>query len=379
MKRFLPYLVCFAAAFLLFRLAIPHMLMLQETFALFLCTPDWLRDTFTSPWPLTHIVANMLLQFFHYSWGGPLVLSLLVTFIVWLCTLPFRKRRQTMAAWCTTFALLVIGTYLLCTGHIQARERLCKVEYATLHYDWQTILHTATPEAVSEDRTLLPYALLALTETGALADRMFTYPIESIDDFFPKSWYSCSQLLFGSMLYERMGSLNEAIHLTMQAGDALPHGTSFGILRRLATLNRLQGNDTLADKYLYLLGKSTLHASHPQGAYPRNNAAHTFDAEQGTQKSSQAPVVHDEWFYNVTAMLSDGASSPTLLHRSLCGMLARRDLERFVQLWNTIPHAEGETVPTHYREALLLADPSTKEQAKGRYTQYYLKARKTAP
>lgn len=393
MKKVIPYLVCFAGVFTLLMIFFPKTLMLQESFALYLNTPDWKRDTFAGPWPLFHFAANWLLQFFHYVWGGPLILALLVTSVMMLLSIPFHGKKRQIFCWCFAGSVLLFGACLLNTKRVRAREIHSSVELAMLNYRWKEILKVATPETVKKNRDLLPYALLALTETGQLGSQMFNYPIESDDDFFPNSWYSCSQLMFGSMLYERMGSVNEAIHLITQAGNALPYGTSFGILRRLATLYRLQGNDTLADKYLYILGKSTLHAPHPQGAHPlkkfplplssenentdceSTSGNITYAVEPDILRSSQALVVHDEWFFNVTAMLSAGVQSPTLIDRSLCALLARRELERFVQMWNILPHAEGNAIPAHFREALLLADPATRDKASGPYTRYYQKGK----
>lgn len=374
MKRALPIIVSFLAVVLFGLLVVPHTLMMQEQFALFLTTPDWMRETFSAPWPLCHLAANGLLQFFYYRWGGPLVLALLVALVTLLLSLPFRGRAKSIFRWSLTAVVLVAALVLTMNGKVHDQERFSTVEYAAGRRDWKTVLATATPEASRHNRELLPYALLALSETGQLPERMMAYPVRSIDDFCPEGWNNRRGLSFKATLYECMGVPHEAIHNVFQAADALPHGLSFGSLRSLVRLNTLLGDEMLADKYRYILGHSTLHHSHPMPKGAQDDTA--IPKSHLAQSGQDIPLIVPDYFFNVTTLMSRGNATPTMVDRSLCGLLLRRDLTHFAAVWNALPHAEGEAIPALYQEALLLSDPSRWSEASGPYTRYFMQERR---
>ena len=406
MKRTLSLLLIFLLTFLGCQLFIPYTLMQQESYALFLTTPDYLRETFSAPWPVSHLVGNFIVQFFHYPYAGPAIMALLVTLLFFLISLVGHGRARTLCA--LVFAAMVTGggIVLATSKPVRTLEARSAAEYYAEHHDWPRVLAVATPQATRRDRELLPYALLALTESGQLPQKMFLYPIRSDDDFCPEGWQTRRGLTFGAILYECMGVTNEAIHRRYQAADALPHGTSFGTLRSLTRLYRLQGNALLAAKYHTILAHSTLHSrslppspSQGGGALRKLDSRHLFPAQGrknllsyamlryttkqnspslggglGEAPSEAAPLITPDYFYNITSLIAHGQTSRTLIDRSLCALLARRDLNHFLILWNQLPHPDGEDIPAHYREALLLAQPDqSATPPHGPYADYYFR------
>lgn len=365
MKKLLPFILCSLAVFLFGLFIIPYTLMMQEQFALFLTTPDWMSETFSAPWPLCHLAANALLQFFYFRWGGPLILALLTCLMLLLLSLPFKGKARVISRWTLTGLLAITLIILSLNGNVSKQEQFSAVEYSAQKHDWTTVLHLATPEATRHDRELLPYALLALTESGQLPEHMMAYPVRDVDDFCPSGWNTRRGLHFKAILYECMGIPLEAIHNTFQEADALPHGMSFGALRTLIRLNRLTGNDLLADKYRYILGHSTLHRS-----YPMPQSAQTMP--QTDEDTSRTPLIVPDYFYNVTTLMSQGISTPAMVDRSLCGLLLRRDLIHFNSVWKALPHTEGEAIPSIYKEALYLSNSSLWSKASGPYTRFFM-------
>ena len=190
-------------------------------------------------------------------------------------------------------ALLLSAVIVMTSSHrVREVERFSAVEYAASRHDWPRVLRRATPEATRDDRQLLPYALLALTESGQLPDRMMRYPVRTVDDFCPESWSDRRGLAFKACLYECMGIPGEAIHNTFQAATALPHGSSFGTLRALVRLNRLKGDERLAHKYATILSHSTLHKGWGKDI-PLNEALEqsASDRQSAILNSSQAPLI----------------------------------------------------------------------------------------
>lgn len=356
LKRALFALAVFGIVVLVCQLCIPYTLMQQESFALFLTTPDYLRETFAAPWPVAHLIGSFLVQFFHFPWVGPLILGLLGSLMYLLLSLFFRRKGVKPFSIVFTVLLITAGIVVACSHRVRSMERFSAVAYAASRHDWQRVLRRATPEATRDDRQLLPYALLALAESGQLPEKMMRYPVRTVDDFCPEQWSDRRGLTFKACLYECMGIPNEAIHNTFQAATTLPHGSSFGTLRALVRLNRLNGDELLANKYAAILSHSTLHRSWGKQSKPSSENP-GFTSSEGKNTSYDAPLITPNYFYNLTSLLAHGVYTKTLADRSLCGLLLQGDLVRFRQMYALFPHTEGESVPALYREALSAATP----------------------
>ena len=401
-------LLIFVVTALLLQLFLPYTLMQQESYALFLTTPDYLAETFASPWPLSHLAGNFIVQFFHYPLAGPAIIAFVVTLIFILLGLLLRRSRKAYLAYTVTFLVLLAAGGITLGTHpaVKQLERHSAVEHHAERHDWQRLLQTATPQATRHDRQLLPYALLALAETGQLPGKMFTYPIQSIDDFCPATWTDRSGHTFAAILYECLGLTDETIHQLYQAADALPHGTSFGTLRKLATLYRQHGDILLADKYHDILSCSTLHSHRRHLHSPSDNpAANTpsypanapqpRDSVPAVQSNVDNPdatvnpvqdqsqpatsahndlLITPDYFYNLTTLAVHRPNVPILQQRFLCALLANRDIARFADLWNSLPHPADAPIPSAYQEALNLATSTLPAAPSGPYASYYFQA-----
>lgn len=342
MKRLLLPLVTFAAAFVLLQLLLPYSLFAVERDSLFLLTPDYLREVFSEPLPVTHLLAAFFAQFFYFPYAGAALCALLITFVAALLARCFRSR------W-----LRVVPAFLLLTGLVvfatrpttRANERLYRLEWCAEHGRWADILHIATPTASAGNRTMTAYALLALTESGQLGDRMFLYSIEGPEAFDLADGANRSSYLFGATLYERMGCPTEAVHRTFQSATYLHYSSSFGTLRTLTRLYRQMGDDMLADKYAAILNHSLLHrfALRPQSA-----------PTTGATDYSQVPIVTQRLNVNVAILALEGRQSPAMQDRYLGILLAMRDLNAFVPV--LAASYQGRPLPRHYQEALVAAE-----------------------
>ena len=84
------------------------------------------------------------------------------------------------------------------------QERLAKVEVNTLLHRWDKVLEVATPDNSAMDPRLMPYAFLALGETGKLGDRAFKYPLNGPEDFGMEGDNSLTGSLFNMYLKKMM-------------------------------------------------------------------------------------------------------------------------------------------------------------------------------
>ena len=352
MKKIFPPIVLFLCVFALLQCSIPYTLLSWEENGLFLHTPDWRQQVMSGSWPVLTYVSSWIVQFFHFPLAGDALIALGVALIFLLLWMLLRKAHKVTGL---VFAvLLVAGVWILGTNkEIRVNERWAKLEYMAQRQKWDKVLSIATPERTKEDRRLLPYALLALSEKGELGNRMFSYPIEGVGDFVFSDWHSRESGFFNSLFYESLGSLNEAVHQTFQSATYLPHGASFGMLRRLVLLFRKQGNDVLADKYASILNQSTLH--HYSIDVRAKSSRECPPESLGAAKSlsGKASVVTHDVFFNVGQLLAEGHFTQANVDRFLCMALANRDLKLFYRA--LLLYADiKRPLPTYYQEALLL-------------------------
>lgn len=359
-RRCLPYvsvavvsIVVFSCAFWGFR----YTFVQAENNGLFLSTPDYMEKVFSSPWPLSHLVGNYVLQFFHYPLFAPFLLGIVAGLTAFILQVLFRRSKRLQATVCIS---LVILTILLCSAALlnpalQKKERWNKLEYATLHHDWRLILSTVNPELTAEDQHTLPYVLLALAETGQLGNRMFHYAIQGPECMDMHGWYSQEGYFFNSILYECVGCPNEALHNTFQAAVYLPYGTSFGTLRQLIKFNYREKRTAMTRKYLAVISHSTIHkrwARRMMGTLPEST-----DASEGVVNESEGDHVaniSNNLAVNLATLMDSGAFTPQNLDRLLCLLLADGELAAFVRMLDA--HASpGASLPIHYQEALLVA------------------------
>lgn len=396
----------------------------QEYNGLFLLTPDYFRQVFRDPLPVSRLIGSFLVQFYRFSIYAPLIFAAILTGIFLLLrailrTLGLEADLPAAAGACTAWyfsaladspatgiaillglcillpvsrllrpktrkklhplpdiaaSLLVIGacTLLLClSGKVRDKENLARLEHGAAYGDWDLILRTATPEETLELPHELPYALLALARQGRLGDRMFSYPVQGPEDFLDEGEETFEAYLLRSVLYESLGCANESIHQLYQSTTYLPFNTSFLTLRRLIQAYCATGEYALARKYCEILSRSTLH-----GQYIR-----FFDEtlEKGTARepdppehSAVEPLVSTSLSYNIARIEAAGIHSPISSHVFLCLLLAEPDLDLFVKALEN-SGTPRERLPVHYQEALVLAGADSglvSDEIRSRYASF---------
>lgn len=336
-----------------------------ESLGLFLMTPDYIREVFTNPWPISSLLNDFLIQFFRYSYISQAIVALVIT-VVFLLTRSLLSRITAkgsipgtiaaMAVWyfitkgqSLTIGITVIliecillilssflrkrfwdesnisiyisaGLVLACCiviitdKEIRSNERWSAVEFATIRQDWNLVLQKATPKAAAKDRDLIPYAMLALNAKNELTERMKDYPVRSIEDLDMEGINSRRGYLFTSYMYESLNCLNEAVHQNFQAACFLPHGTSFHTLRRLVALNYAIGDYALVAKYCSILKQSCCHDEFVQ-TYMELIKDGRERIDKGFTDSSEVALLTHNPQYNLYSLQKMGISSGTALDR----------------------------------------------------------------
>lgn len=290
------------------------------------------------------------------------------------------KERRSHAGAVNTLCRYVLPCAALLAGmwvsyadkEFMVRERIHRAEHLAEAREWDRLLEVVTPEAAAEDPVRRRYALLALSETGQLADRMFEYGVESPDDFFFPHSDDFVGIYFNSLFYENLGIDNEVVHMMYLLNEHSVFGFSFRTLRRMADAFLRQGDAVLAEKYLNVLSSSVCN-----GGWVRSRMAQLDDLKSGAVRpdpfvagdlcvgsQAEAPILMD--MYSLSQAEPDNRKYVDLL---LCGFLSAGLLDDFEKMFAEFAprfYADAERLPAHYEEALLLVSLRNPELA-GRY------------
>lgn len=394
----------------------------QECLGLFLMSPDFLKECFSSSRPISHLLGSWLVQFYRFEYFGEAITAIIVTLIFFeirfilgrggvkcdaaailgacicwsriahapnpdrgagllligaaICLICLIFKMETK--WELKPAYNIVGgilillgaTFLIATDkEIKETERWSLIEQAATNQAWDMILETATPVRTEQSRDMIPYALLALNEKGLLGDKMFNYPIKGPQDLDTEGVNTRRGFLFSSILYDRLGCTNEAIHQTFQAACYLRHGTSFRTLRRLVQFYDKIGNQDLVTKYCTILSRSTLHKAFIS-QYVRNRSQMSAPKEMpdGNQSYLAGIMNHDQQA-DLILLQKEGISSRLMMDRYFCYFLAKRDLVNFAKQFE-IAREFYTDVPRHFNEALMILQGQT--SLNSAYAEYYV-------
>lgn len=259
------------------------------------------------------------------------------------------------------------------------QEKMARLEYLGENKDWNEILNTVTVKDAWENDIMRRYAMLALSETGQLADHAFRYGLKGAADFLFYDNVNPLCLNFNALFYECAGMHNATIMHSYQLGVQTVPGIGFDALRRLADTYIKLKDYTLAKKYVDILSHSTCHKSWVKERLPKLEAI----------KDEQPEYVHDEYkakissfSHTISSMVDRNPENRKYADLLLCSLLADeegdkfRDLFRYIVQWQ---YPAGTPIPRLYEEALILismVDPAAldgfaiSEDTRSRFADY---------
>lgn len=308
MKKFIVPVVVFAAVFLTGLLCVSHIFINIGQYSLFLLTPDYFAQVFKEPFPISHIVVSFFTQFFDIPAVGPLIIAALalVVYAVFGAILRKINVSHKLSKALMSGIILISCAVVAVSPSIRKNDRHFALEQYARQHQWDKILNSATFSVAEKDRTVIPYAMLALNAKGQLMDGMGAYPLKGPEDLDMEGVQTREGYWFSSILDECLGNYNEALHHLFQASCTMPYGMSHISLYQLIRFNMENENYTLARKYARILKCN-----------PRNSAlaAKILKSLEGksdkapSQDKSSAPVITDSPIYNLAMLRQAGVQS----------------------------------------------------------------------
>lgn len=395
----------FAAVFCISLFCQRYSLIFRENIGLFLLTPDWLREVFSRPLPLSNFAGSFLGQFYSDSVFGPMIPAAVIT-VIYLCLNAFLRKCKVpyhrliatalaLTAWCLTASLstlvAVSAVMLICLAlaliscllpvchpaggrwwevivalvliigsavfvgvrkDIRNNEQMAKVVVSAGKADWTAVLKVATPDKVKERPLMMPFALLALNGQVKLGESMFRYPVTGPECLDLHKEKNAIGNIFQSYLFETLGVPNEAIHQMFQFSTNFDHGMTHLSLRRLIKSNIDAGNYRMATKYAEILRHNPYYSLQAKKIVKKYGSLEDL-TDSLELHSSVAPALSQDAVYDILQLSKCGHHSPEVIDRLLAYLLLERNLDDFFAIFYSYDWT-GKTVPAHYQEAILL-------------------------
>lgn len=233
-------------------------------------------------------------------------------------------------------------------------EDIIHLEYLAENGEWDKILENVSVQESAKDEFKRKYVLLALSETGRLPDYAFRYGLSSPDDFVYYDAEDPFKLNFNILFYRSLDMNNPAVHQAyQQAVQSLP-GATFHSLRTLADIYLENKDYVMAKKYLDILSHTTCHGNWIMERLPVLEAIKDVMPEY---KAREDDFILDSFFRDISSMVDRNKGNPKYADLLMCGVLAQKDGNTFLQVFNAVAsslYATGRKIPDLYQEALLL-------------------------
>jgi len=246
----------------------------------------------------------------------------------------------------------VVSVYFIYDGPVDKDyEEVCSLEYLGYQGDWDQILETVTPKDAARNELKRKYALLALSETGKLAESAFRYGLSGSEDFLFADPQTIFTFNFNMLFYRSLGMANPIVLMAYQQETLSHTGLSFGAVRMLADTYLEVKDYNLAKRYIDMLAHSTCHRRWVKERLPELEAIKDAEPEYDAKdkRFSLQTFAGDMW-----AMLSRYPDNHKYADYYLCGVLAEKDGNRFYEAFRIIApklYPDGNGIPRLYQEA----------------------------
>ena len=265
----------------------------------------------------------------------------------------FNWRRMIEPALLALLAVCVVGW-----GWNPIPQRLARIKCLSQDRKWDGVLAEARLLPVYDPSTIM-HINRALCETDRLPYEMFAYPQKPDYAFWLSANYSGDgwSMVPCEALFE-MGQINRAERM---AGEALEmDGYLPDVLKRLADVNVLKGEPQAARIFLNILAKIPFQRSWARQRLRALDAAPRLPDDPEIQRVRALQVAGDYPFETTTEKillqcLRQNQTNRAAFEYLMAYYLLTMNLDSFVNYFRGARNFNYSELPTHYEEALVLA------------------------
>jgi len=265
------------------------------------------------------------------------------------------KVRQGTGVFVAVMALGVLGVILSYDGE---KETFLKYDFLTRRFQWNAILAEAR-----KDHPRTPYEMtsvnLALVKTGN-GHRMFEFYQNGTDGLLPDYTNDFVHPLIPSEVYFQLGMVNTSQRFTFEAQELIPDfQKSARAYKRLAETNLVNGNHSVAEKYMKALENTLFYRKWARSKRKLCGNEAALDADSGYGYLRKVRLHDHDFLFNRQAMesmlaylIQENPANHMALEYLLAWDLLDKNLKGFVNFCPFEAFTGG--VPRCYQEAFLL-------------------------
>ena len=290
-----------------------------------------------------------------------IIALLLVLIPIVLCYLPApAKKNKTLLILVFQLSVLLFGGSLFIRQTMDMKkEELMAYDFNVRMRKWDRVIALADKKAPSSPLSVTCLNL-ALAKEGLLADRMFCYFQNGVGGLIPDFVRDFTIPMIAGEVYYHLGFVNTAQRYAFEAMEALPdYQKSVRTVKRLAETNLINGNYTVAGKYLQMLQKTFYYRSWATKALI-------------TMKDEKLMNQHPEWGWlrqcrtNEDFLFSEGEKDMMLgilfnqnkenrmaYEYLMAYCLLTKDMQHFMQYIPLGRSLNYKAIPNSYQEALV--------------------------
>ncbi len=278
---------------------------------------------------------------------------LLTTFA---CIVPFTKKLHKLIGYTIT-PVIILGFVALMLSYKELKfaERTNKISLMADQKDWYGIISEIPYEDAVGSKVLMDYMLLALNATGNMVQSLFSYPINSPEQFLFRHDQRPFYVNFNRQFYENIGIWDEAFHQAFEYGVIQRENECFRSLR-FKTDYALNSHDLgVARYYINLLSKSCTNTE-----FVESRKARLKKLEAANSKGKiKLPPYRSDTFVGAYLMASEmfrlferNPKNKKLLDYVLCSLLLNKEVEKFGIILGHFNLYKGQELPRPYAEAI---------------------------
>jgi hypothetical protein len=265
----------------------------------------------------------------------------------------FHDQGQRTLGWdLPTLALvgLVAATVLLCRD--PATKRIQRADYFSHQGQWAQVLEVGRHGPCLY--SVCHAVNRALCRLDRLGDDMFSFPQDPAALLLTNRSAAPFWQKFDTCL--DLGMINQAQHALVVCTDV--YGPRPLLLYRLATIHRIKGNVAVARVFLEALAQVPFWRSVAHRDLTRLENDPNLSADPEIQHWRSVMLKRDSVrdADTLSQLLLENPGNRVAYQYAMASLLLARNLDRFVQMFDTYHRRNFSRVPRHYEEALLLSE-----------------------
>jgi len=318
-------------------------------------TPVILRDHYLLTWEEAYIypITNTL----------QLILILLALLLLAAITYFYISNERLQKKWVMFISLTISGIILSSGIYWIANfelEKTLSLDSETYFGNTNKVLENA--QKYQQKTTQATYFTnLALAEKGILPDYLLSYYQPASKGLFlpVHSESSLLSILFSNEVFYRLGDMNMAQHSAMLGMIFLPSKRSSRLMKRLAEINMVIGQNEVAKKYLNILKNTTFHRQWAEKQLASIEKSPSIKPNWVLEREKLLPQydtirTSDNYKASLELLLKSNPNNTMALDYLLCYHLLNKDVPSFTEAFKKYYPIGSRDLPQLYAEGLII-------------------------